>query len=108
MSFIVLGNTGLTNVESLQNILSVVDLEPTGDLKIFPNPATTAITVLNQRYPHLSYEFYSLIGQKLQAGDLSNTMNTISVAHLSEGVYMLKLTDGDTQDTMTKKIVVKR
>lgn len=101
-------NTGLTNVETLQNILSVADIEPTGELKIFPNPATTAITVLNQRYPHLSYEFYSLVGQKLQSGDVSNSMNTISLDHLAEGVYMLKLTDGDTQDTMTKKIVVKR
>lgn len=101
-------DTGLTHVETLQNILSVSDFEFTGELKIYPNPAATSISVLNNRYPHLSYEFYSLIGQKLQAGDISNTMNTISLTELAEGVYMLRLIDRDTQDTMTKKIVVKR
>lgn len=101
-------NTGQTTMESLQNILNVPDFELTGELKIYPNPATTSITVLNNRYPHLSYEFINLVGQRLHSGNLSNTMNTISLENISEGIYMLRLTDEETQDSMTKKIMVKR
>ena len=101
-------DTGQTTMETLQNILNVPDFELTGELKIYPNPASTSITVMNSRYPHLSYEFSNLIGQRLHAGSLSNTTNTISLEDLSEGVYMLRLTDEESQDFITKKIIVKR
>ncbi len=101
-------NTGLSSIETLQNILNVPDFEMTGELKIYPNPASSSLTVMNNRYPQLSYEFINLVGQHLQGGNLSNTMNTISLENLSEGVYMLRLTDDESQDSMTKKIIVKR
>ena len=43
-------------IESLQNSLSVPDNELTGQLDIYPNPASTTITIMNTRYPHLTYE----------------------------------------------------
>lgn len=101
-------NSGLTSMETLQNILNIPDFELTGELKIYPNPATTVLTVMNNRYPHLSYEFSNLLGQRLHYGNLSDSMNTISLEDLSEGMYMLRLTDEDSQDSMTKKIIVKR
>src|SRR5690554_907113 len=101
-------NTGETSMETLQNILNVPDFELTGELKIYPNPASTSITVMNHRYPHLSYEFSNLLGQSIQGGNLSDSMNTISLENLAEGVYLLRLTDEESQDSMTKKIIVKR
>lgn len=103
-----MANTGQSSMETLHNILNVPDFELIGELKIYPNPASTSITVMNSRYPHLSYEFYNLMGQRLQTGNLSNTMNSISLEDLSEGVYMLRLTDDESNDSMTRKIVVKR
>lgn len=101
-------NTGLSSVETLQNILSVPDYELTGELKIYPNPTSTEITILNSRFPHLTFELYNIVGQLIHSGNASNTINTISLDGLVEGVYMLRLTDLDTQDSMTRKIVVKR
>lgn len=101
-------NTGITHIETLQNLLNVPNFQLIGDLKIYPNPASTSITVMNNRYPHLSYVFSNVIGQQIHSGSLSNTMNTIAVDNLSEGIYFLHLTDEDSQDSITKKIVVKK
>lgn len=101
-------NTGVTKIESMQNILSVPDFELTGELKIYPNPTSNILNIYNNKYPNLSFEIYNLIGQKLKAGDISNTLSSISFRDFSEGIYLLRLIDGETQDSMSKKIIVKR
>src|SRR5690606_27574809 len=101
-------NTGNTTMETLQNILNTPEFELIGDLKIYPNPANTTITVMNNRYPNLSFQFLNVLGQSMQVGTLSNTMNTISVDNLSEGVYFLYLKDEDSNDSITKKVIIKK
>lgn len=100
--------TGQTTIETLQNILSVPNFQPIGKLEIYPNPTNDFLTVKNERFPNLTYQFSNLMGQHIQSGSLSDTMNSISVENLAEGVYLLCLTDGDSNDSITKKIVVKR
>lgn len=101
-------NSGHTTVETLQNLLNTPDFELIGDLKIYPNPASTTITVMNSRYPHLSFQFLNVLGQRIFSGSLSATMNTIPVANLSEGVYFLYLKDMDSNNAITKKIIISR
>src|SRR5690606_29683270 len=101
-------NLGSTTVETLQNLLNTPDFEIIGDIQIYPNPASTAITVMNNRYPSLSYQFFNVLGQQIHSGSLSNTMNTIAVDRLSDGVYFLYLKDGDSNDSITKKIIIKK
>lgn len=101
-------DTQITKVETLQNILNVPDFEITGELKIFPNPTADLLNIQNNRFPELTFEIYNLTGQKLQTGNASNTLNTVSIGHLSEGIYLLRLIDGETNDSMTKKIILNR
>lgn len=100
--------TGQSSVETLQNLLSVPDFELFGELKIYPNPANDIITVLNSRYPNLSFDMFNILGQHIISGSISNTLNNISVDGLAEGIYFLSLLDGDTDNTMIKKILIKR
>ncbi len=102
------GNSGHTTSETLQNLLNTPDFELLGDLKIYPNPASTSITVMNNRYPHLSFQMINVIGQRIHSGSLANTMNTIAVDNLAEGVYFLYLLDEDSKDSITKKVIIKK
>lgn len=101
-------NSGVGFLETLQNILNVQDVTLEGVLDIYPNPASTLITVMNNRYPNLSFRLYNTMGQLMQSGNVSNTYNTISVESFRNGVYFLYLEDGETQKNITKKIVIQR
>ena len=98
--------TGITNVETLTNLLNVPDNEFIGDLQIYPNPASNFVTVMNNKYPNLKYEFYDVLGKMISNGQLQNNNNTISVERLQEGVYFLYLVDPDSGDSITKRILV--
>lgn len=101
-------NTGQTTIETLQNILNIPDVEINGTLDVYPNPASTYITVMNSRYPNLSYGLYNVVGQQLIEGSVSNTMNTIMVDRYAEGIYFLRLVDEESKSEITKKIVIHR
>lgn len=101
-------NTGQTTVETLQNILNVPDIELGGVLDIYPNPASSIISVMNSRYPELDYVFYNVSGRKLLSGSVSNTMNTIEVDRFSDGIYFLRLIDKQSNSEITKKIIITR
>jgi len=100
--------TGQSTIESIQNILGVPDNQIAGNLDVFPNPASTEITVMNGRYPNLVYSFHNVLGQKVQGGALSNTFNVINVENFSEGIYFLHLIDEDSNADITKKILIDR
>ena len=101
-------NSGQTTIETLQNILNVPTFQPIGELEVYPNPANTVLTVKNARYPNLTFEFYTIMGQHINSGSMANSINSISVENLAEGIYLLRLTDQDSNETISKKIVVKR
>ena len=101
-------NTGQSTTDTMLNILGIPDNEITGQLDIYPNPASTEITVMNSRYPNLIYRLYTLTGQELLSGSLSNTMNTINVESYARGVYFLHLIDDDSGADITKKIIISK
>jgi len=78
-----------------------------GDLQIYPNPASDFITIINNKYPNLRYDLYDVVGKMISIGSLQDTNNAISVAQFKEGVYFLQLTDPDSGDSITKKIIVR-
>jgi lysyl endopeptidase len=98
--------TGQITIDVLQNALSVSDIEITGRLDIFPNPASEYVMVMNTQYPNLVYRFYDVLGRRIQSGNLSNSENRINVSGMEEGIYFLHLIDEDTQKDITKKIII--
>lgn len=99
-------STGQLAIDGLSNSLSTPDFSLEGQLQVYPNPATDFIMIMNTRYPNLSFRFFNVVGQEIQSGNVSNSENRIDVAGLEEGVYFLQLIDQDTQDDITKKIIV--
>ncbi len=101
-------NTGRTTTETIQNILNTPEFEDTGSLEIYPNPASSTISIMNSRYPNLEFTFYDILGKKLFSGPMLNTINEINVERLEEGIYFLYLVDPDSNTTSTKKIIISR
>jgi len=100
--------TGQTTIDALQNALSIEDIETAGRLDIFPNPASEYIMVMNTQYPNLSFQFFDVLGRDVLAGSVSNSENRIDITSVQEGMYFLQLTDEDTRNRITKKILVKK
>ncbi len=100
--------TGQSTTETIQNVLNTIEFDELGSLDIYPNPASTAISIINGMYPNLSYNFYNVLGQNLLSGSLSNTINEINIDALEEGVYFLYLVDKDSNADITKKIIIER
>lgn len=101
-------NSGATVTETLQNLLNVTDNDIVGSLAIYPNPTDGFITIENFKYPNLNYALYSVVGQQLAAGNISNTYNIVDVSSYDNGVYFLSITDNDDGQTITKKIIVEK
>ncbi|NCT19326.1 MAG: T9SS type A sorting domain-containing protein, partial [Flavobacteriia bacterium] len=97
-------STGATSID----ILNTPDFQFLGRISIFPNPATTIINVANNNSTQLSYQLYSINGQLILGDTLPHVNNTISVEFLSEGIYFLKLEDAASNNSLVKRIVVKK
>lgn len=72
------------------------------NLQLFPNPVRTVFTVTVKE--NTNYQFYTLTGVLIEDGNLSETENTISIAHLPSGCYVLKL-KSETGKTKSIKVI---
>lgn len=72
-------------------ILGVNENEAT-NFAIFPNPATSTITVSSKAEPVSQVEIYNLLGQKVVSLELSeNLSQNVDVSELSSGMYIMKI-----------------
>jgi hypothetical protein len=76
-----------------------------GLLNLFPNPATTQITLnLPENKANATYTLYDMQGRIQLTGKTSNTQTEINVATLPRGLYILKIIT--EKEIITKKIVL--
>lgn len=89
------GCTGFTNY-----LPTSVKNEELQHVKVYPNPATNIVHVegLNDG---VDYEICDVVGAALLKGTLQNKNNTINIAELPKGVYLLKI--GNRSMKLTKQ-----
>ncbi len=85
------------------NIASVHDVAFANSL-IYPNPAQTVLTIENAA--GLNMELYDLSGRVLFSKKNISTDENINLEAYSEGVYLLKLSDG--YQTRTEKVLISK
>jgi hypothetical protein len=73
--------------------------ESNNSFKIYPNPATTLLTVTGNDIQKI--EVYNIVGQKIYTG----TDNTINTETFAPGTYFVKVTT--SKGVLTKKAVIK-
>lgn len=96
------GNFSYSEVVMLKNENSAI-------FTIYPNPATDVLNIrLTTPNSAVSkYELYNHIGQKVQSGNMSNQLLTISVKGLPAGTYLVTLRD-DNGEIIAKSLTLIR
>jgi hypothetical protein len=69
----------------------------TGELTLYPNPATNEFTISNARFPILKVELYNVLGERifsqLQTSNLK-AQASIDISQLSSGIYFVVIDTG--------------
>jgi len=76
-------------------------------IKIFPNPADSRINIdfNNQNSEELKIEVFNLLGKKVLAKKITKTNASLLVSELTNGVYLMKITDEDNNSSTSKRFV---
>lgn len=89
---------------TLENVLSVNDVNQVNVISVFPNPSSGELTI-NSGTPIKRIEIYSVLGKKvMQLENLDNTRVQTNIERLNTGIYVLNITDSN-DNTIIKKIV---
>ncbi|MDR1878055.1 MAG: T9SS type A sorting domain-containing protein [Bacteroidales bacterium] len=84
--------------------ISVVETTNMDKVKFYPNPVSSTLTVDNLR--NTNVDIYSVIGQRILHFENVSGELTIPLTEYPEGIYFLKMQNGNT--TRTEKIKVVR
>ncbi|WP_343795749.1 T9SS type A sorting domain-containing protein [Gaetbulibacter jejuensis] len=83
--------------------LSIVDSEQR-EFSIFPNPTSTGfVNIISAHSEAISVNVYDMLGKQVINETIAN--NRLNVSTLNAGVYIMKISQGNT--TTTQKIVIK-
>jgi Secretion system C-terminal sorting domain/PKD domain len=75
--------------------LAMADLNASSSFKMYPNPATTILTVKQDLVKCITYKIVNITGQVLQTGIINNAEKQIPVSLLADGIYYLHLLDNN-------------
>ncbi len=72
------------------------------DAVVYPNPATDHITIRTHSEHDLSIELFDISGKLM----LSGNQKSIPLHGLTNGMYLIKITDQDTGSSVVKKLLI--
>jgi hypothetical protein len=62
-------------------------------LSVFPNPATTEITINTGNTKGYQFVIFNALGQIIWQQQLNSTINTINIWNFKQGLYFYRITD---------------
>ena len=102
-------NTNPMTLDALDNVLSNNDERLRASIAIFPNPTSEVLTIeVAEGFNNFDYKLYNLLGQQVQRGEISGRSTRINMKNLTNNVYLLQITEIETQRSFTQKIVLNR
>jgi hypothetical protein len=69
-------------------------------VNIYPNPATTQLNVFIENfglYSNLLLDIYDIFGKQISKQKIQNELTTIPIDNISEGIYIIKITDSNNR-----------
>ncbi len=85
-------------------ILSTNDEVLDKQLKVYPNPTSDLVTIeLTNNYSSIiTYKLYTILGELIYTSESNSQLFSIDMSDLSRGVYLLELTDAQSNKVVKK------
>ena len=103
-------STPFTITITRDNTLSVNDFESEVNFSTYPNPAIDVVNIRNgsNQSFNVNIEMYDVTGKRVYSNTnvLNNTLQ-INVSSLETGMYLLNITNKDSNTSVTKRIIKK-
>ncbi len=74
-------------------------------LSIFPNPASTTLTIKNTMLKLQGIKIINLLGALVYQSSINKNQTTIDIANLEAGIYFVQVTD-ENKNVTNKKIII--
>lgn len=81
----------MDNITTQDVVSNVSELEPSISLSLYPNPAVDYIQIETAETGNKVWGVYSISGELLESGEFYNEKQHISLAHLPNGSYFVKV-----------------
>jgi hypothetical protein len=98
----------LRNTYTYQSFVSTEDLAVSTNIAMmFPNPAAERVTVRLNAHPDqpTRIQIYNAIGVLVQTNDLKQQETTLSIHDLSSGMYVARILQGNSFQTLKLQVV---
>ena len=97
----------LTANENISSILSIDDSNMASKtIILYPNPVTNELNIqLNSSVKAPKMAIFNTIGQMVISYQSFNESNTVDISKLPEGTYIIKVTNKNNEQVLTKKFV---
>ena len=85
-------------------ILSTNDEILNKQLKVYPNPTSNLVTIerTNNYSSTITYKLYNLLGELIYTSESNSQLFSIDMSDLSRGIYLLELTDAQSNKVVKK------
>jgi len=95
----------INSIKVSSPVLGVNDFEIISKINIYPNPATSQVTIDAKELDNVNLEISDANGRKILEQKLDSSSNTININHLSSGIYLFKV--NSSQGSATTKVIKK-
>ncbi len=73
------------------------------NVKVYPNPASTFIIIEKESFEMVDFQITDLLGRTVLVGKLESSNSEIDISNLYNGLYFLKLDNGQSQKLIISK-----
>jgi hypothetical protein len=98
-------NHSINSIKVSSPLLGVNDFEISSKINIYPNPATSQVTIDAKELDDVNLEISDANGRKILEQKLNGTSNIININQLSSGIYLFKV--NSAQGSTTTKVIKK-
>lgn len=92
--------TGVGGAFKFNNTLSTQSFENAAKFKVFPNPASSTVTIAAENADSYNLSVTDVTGKIVMTKSLNGIENTLDISSLSTGAYFFELSSDNTKDVI--------